>query len=325
MVAEIYHRQKVEHGSEVPFKRTDDTDILGDLHTPIITFTTNSDVTYGKVLVGVGNSGTVPDGCDNGCVHPLIPSNDPDKVHFITTIFLLNELNETIALGELTAEDNGGKVASLNFVFPTPTTITPYVYCSIHGLWQGETVIASQKPSEFRQCSVSKCFQEKDAVAVGSSIAALVHRQNITYSTKDPFPVTPGDILNSLHRPVLQVLGSHVKLSVGMGPDGPEGSPNGGYHPVTTTVDPATVHWPEYAYVVNEAGTVVYFNEIRPDQPDPVMLYFETPADSTTLTAYVYCNIHGLFVGEPITVENGQAAPTVECGFCQNKIDCNGK
>lgn len=315
MFAEMTHRQRVEHGSEVPFARKDDSDILGDLHYPTISFNSNAGITYGKVLVGVGNEGSVPDGCPNGCVHPQTPSNDPDTVHFITTIMIVDENNAVLAMGELTAEDNDGKVASLEYKFPTPKTMTPYVFCSIHGLWKGETVITSTKSSNTTKCEVSKCLKEKDAVAVGSSIAALKHRQYLTYSTKDAFPVKAGNVLNSLHRPVMQVLGKGIKLSIGMGADGPDGSPNGGYHPVTTTTDAATVHWPEYVYVVNEAGTVVYFNEIKPDEPDPVMLYFETPADSTTLTAYVYCNIHGLFVGEPITVQNGDRAPAVTCGF----------
>jgi desulfoferrodoxin (superoxide reductase-like protein) len=321
MFAEMGHRQMTEHNKALPFVSTGPTDILGGLHTPVMTFQKDlvTGMTYGKVLVGVGNTEAGPAGCPNDCVHPLTASNDPDAVHYITTIMIMDETGAVLSMGELTAEDNNGQVASLDFNFPTPQKMTPYVYCSIHGLWQGETVTLSTTNSSKATCDVPKCLKEQDAVAVGSAVAVLKHRQNVTQGTKDAFPVKAYDILNSLHRPSLETIGGMVKVTIGMGPlDGPAGCPNQCYHPVTASSDSTVVHWPEYVYVENENGLVVYFQELAPSgDGGPVKVYFETPASSTVLTAYTYCNIHGLFMSAPFQVSGGSALPSARCGFYQ--------
>jgi desulfoferrodoxin (superoxide reductase-like protein) len=317
MFAEMLHRQFIEHKQSTPF--SNQGDILGSLHDPTMTYTSNTTtgMVKGKVLMGVGSTGTQPNGCPNGCVHPLIASNDPNLVHFITTIMIVDENNHVLAMGELTAEDSGGKVASLDFNFPIPQQMTPYAFCNIHGLWKGDTLKLSGSVSSKPTCEITKCLKEQDAVAVGSNIAALENRQNITFSTVAAFPVNNSDVLNTLHRPVLTKEGDLVKVMIGMGSTGPANcqAVNGCYHPVTASTDPATVHWPEYVYVKNEAGVVVFFVEIAPTVPEPVTLVFERPAKSNTLTAYVYCNIHGLFVSEPFAVSGGKAMPAVDCGF----------
>jgi len=317
MFAEMLHRQFIEQNLTTAFVNTGD--ILGSLHDPIMTYTQNTTtgMVQGKVLMGIGNDPKVspPAKCPNMCVHPLVASNDPDKVHFITTIMIVDENKNVLAMGELTAEDSGGKVAALDFNFPTPMSMTPYVFCSIHGLWKGDTIQFLGGGSSKPTCEITKCLKEQDAVAVGSNIAALKHRQNTTHQTNEAFPVDD-TVLNALHRPVLTKEGDLVKVMIGMGSKGPAGCPNGCYHPVVATADPTAVHWPEYVYVVNEAGVVVFFVEIAPTVPDPVTLVFETPAKSHTLTAYVYCNIHGLFESEPFAVSGGgKAMPAVDCGF----------
>jgi len=323
MFAELVRRQMNEHKSAMPYVSTGDS--LGGLHTPVMTYQKDvvTGMTYGKVLVGVGNTEAGPADCPNNCVHPLAASNDPDTVHYITTIIITDETGAVLSMGELTAEDNNGQVASLDFNFPTPQKMTPYLYCSIHGLWQGETVTLSNTNSSKATCDVPKCLKEQDAVAVGSAVAVLKHRQNLTHGTKDAFPVKAYDALNSLHRPVLETIGGMVKVTIGMGPsDGPSDCLNDCYHPVTASSLPTLVHWPEYVYVENENGVVVYFQEIAPsgDGPvggGPVKVYFETPASSAILTAYTYCNIHGLFMGAPLKVSGGSALPSARCGFYQ--------
>jgi desulfoferrodoxin (superoxide reductase-like protein) len=306
MFAEMSRRQLQEQGQPQPF--VSKGDIPGNLHTPAVTYQSDivTGMTHGKVTVGV-----------TGMTHPLTASNDPDTVHYIETIMIVDENDAVLSMGELTAEDNNGQVSTLDFNFPTPKTMTPYVFCNLHGLWKGKTVTLSNPTSANATCNVPKCGKEQDAVAVGSAVAVLKHRQNVTFKTKDAFPVKNNDILNSLHRPVIDTIGDMVKVTIGMGPlNGPAGCPNDCYHPVTASADPTLVHWPEYVYVVNESGLVVHFVELTPSgDGGPVKVYFETPASSSVLTAYTYCNIHGLFVSEPFKVSGGSALPSASCGF----------
>jgi len=302
MFAEMSRRQLKEQGQPQPYV---EGDMLSDLHTPVVTYQSDpiTQMTHGKVMVGKAT-------------HPLVASNDPDKVHYIETIMIVDENDAVLVMGELTAEDNNGKVSTLDFNFLTPKTMTPYVFCNLHGLWKGETVTLSGNATG-NTCDVPKCGKEQDAVAVGSAVAVLKHRQNVSFGRKDAFPVINNDVLNSLHRPVIDTIGDMVKVTIGMGPlNGPAGCPNDCYHPVTASADPTKVHWPEYVYVVNESGLVVHFVELAPSgDGGPVKVYFETPASSSVLTAYTYCNIHGLFVSEPFKVSGGSALPSASCGF----------
>jgi len=315
LLAEMYHRQLMEHNQSTPFlPKTGD--ILSALHTPVMTTERNSfGAIRGTVQIGLGNGGgNLPDGCPNNCVHPLSPSSDPDAVHYITTILIVDQDNEVVALGELTAEDTEGKVATLDFTATGAQTLTPYAYCSIHGFWQGKTTTFESEGKASTKCTVEKCQKEHLVNATISTVAALRHRQDLTYKTKDAFPIKDGDILNSLHRPVLAVIGNTATITIGLGSAGPDGCPNGCYHPVVPSTDPKEVHWPDFIYVVDQDGKIVLLRETSPTVPGTVTYVFPVPMGAKVLTPYVHCNIHGLFVGKPVTISlQGYAPDSVTC------------
>lgn len=305
MMAEMYHRQLVEHNRTSAFTPKEG-DILSALHTPVISAYKGKfgQPITGKIQIGAGASGSpVPDGCPNNCIHPLTQSNNPDAVHYITTILLVNELNVTVAYSELTADNNLGQIASLSYSVAHAKSLTPYAFCSIHGLWKGETITFDEEThTSSTTCQIEKCQFEHTSGATVSTVAALKHRQDTTHGTKDAFPVTDGDILNSLHRPVLVATGSEAVITIGMGSDGPSGCPNGCFHPVTPSSDPAQVHWPEFIYALDQNGNIIALRETSMVVPGVVEHKFVIPKGVTQLTPYTYCNIHGLFVGEPVSV-----------------------
>lgn len=255
-------------------------------------------------MIGLGADGKypVPDGCPNKCIHPLTQSADPDTVHYITTILLVNEMNVAVAYSELTAGNALGQMASLYFSVGVAKSLTPYAYCSIHGLWKGDTIEFEQTRDSSTYCDIAKCQFEHGAAITASTVAALIHRQDITQGTKDAFPVNDGDILNSLHRPVLVPMGSEAVITIGMGKAGPSGCPNGCFHPVNPSSDPSLVHWPEFIWALDQNGIIVTLRETSMVVPGVAQHTFAIPAGVTQLTPYTYCNIHGLFVGEPVSV-----------------------
>lgn len=67
-----------------------------------------------------------------------------DKDHFISTIYVEDEFGRVVYMKDLTKEDNYDSISEEISYFETYKeyrTLTPYEFCSKHGLYQGETFL----------------------------------------------------------------------------------------------------------------------------------------------------------------------------------------
>eukprot|EP01063_Lacrimia_lanifica_P032503 TRINITY_DN5563_c0_g1_i1.p1 TRINITY_DN5563_c0_g1~~TRINITY_DN5563_c0_g1_i1.p1 ORF type:complete len:456 (+),score=110.78 TRINITY_DN5563_c0_g1_i1:217-1584(+) len=76
--------------------------------------------------------------------------------------------------------------------------------------------------------------------------------------------------------------------------------------------NPRAIHYVSILYVVDQDGTTVAATLPSPLDPR-VSLVFEVPAGTTRLTAYAYCNRHGLYAGDAVEVE-ATGSRGVVCG-----------
>merc|ERR1712232_1012857 len=127
------------------------------------------------------------------------------------------------------------------------------------------------------------------------------------------------------HKPYLTISGTTATVVVGLGalPD-QEGQP---IHPMVASANPAKVHWVDHIWVKNQDGVVVAMRDLDATEPSPAMLTFEVPEGTTQLVAYEHCNLHGLFMGDAVTVTANQMAVTANqtaAGQCNARF-CNAQ
>lgn len=91
--------QSIEFGSSIPF--TEATG--GERHTPYITLEDD-----GMASVLVGKTG--------GEIHPMIASDDPELVHWITEIYVLQNGEQIISMSSL--DPSGVNEAIMDFAIP---------------------------------------------------------------------------------------------------------------------------------------------------------------------------------------------------------------
>merc|ERR1719253_846723 len=75
---------------------------------------------------------------------------------------------------------------------------------------------------------------------------------------------------------------------------------------MTPNSDPDVVHWINLIWVVDQDGAIVALRQLSPDEPAPASLAFTLPPGTTQVTAYEYCNQHGLFRGDTLSVSASQ-------------------
>jgi len=92
----------------------------------------------------------------------------------------------------------------------------------------------------------------------------------------------------------------------------------GNYHPIKTT---GTVHFITHIYVVDQDDTLLDVMTLDPSaSTTPIKATVKIPKDVTSIKAYAFCNLHGLFEGERYNVQSGTStrescaveAPTTE-------------
>jgi len=64
------------------------------------------------------------------------------------------------------------------------------------------------------------------------------------------------------------------------------------------------VHWISYIYVQDQTGHTLFMKTLAPTSPSPAQASFIIPDGVTSLTAYAFCNKHGLYASDS-TVFNG--------------------
>lgn len=83
-------------------------------------------------------------------------------------------------------------------------------------------------------------------------------------------------------------------------------------HPMNGVTDDGATdpHWITELYVTDQDGNIVAMKSLDPTGVTEATWTFETPEGASTLQAYSWCNIHGLYVGPIVEVTTTKEATT---------------
>lgn len=124
-------------------------------------------------------------------------------------------------------------------------------------------------------------------------------RQLLEHNTNTPFTQDDGN----KHTPFITTENGVATVTVG------DGNP---YHPMTASENPDSVHFITDIYVMDQDDNFIYSESLDPSKGTPAMISFTVPAGTTKLTAYEWCNKHGLWVGPTVEVES-PTGPQLTC------------
>ena len=235
-----------------------------------------------------------------GALHPM------GKGHWIESIWVEDQTGNVVGMVEY-PEPTGAETTKylpvLKFTLPKGTdvtSLTPYEYCNLHGLWAGPKITVPFK-------SVGVVARDKTKDLTVTSGPNSYHKPSIR-----PYDVATNE---GKHHPVVLHAatgadGSIIVTVVVRGTGGKTGL--GALHPM------GKGHWIESIWVEDQTGNVVGMVEY----PEPTgaettkylpVLKFTLPkgTDVTSLTPYEYCNLHGLWVGPKVAVSFGKRVMAV--------------
>merc|ERR1712190_66626 len=304
IVAELERRQFGIFGSDSPYTQAE-----SPKHTPFLSISGDT------ATVRVGGSP----------FHPMTASNDSSAVHWISHIYVQDQTGRTLFVKMLAP--TSPSPAQVSFAIPTGvTSMTAYAFCNKHGLYVGPVVthggLGNASPAA---CTV-------DATAVRASIdlsstngqmlaqafvAEMRRRQSSIFEAFDPFT----ESVSTKHTPYIMIEGSDASVVVGKG--AVTGSASD-IHPMTPSTNAGVVHFVNFIYVVDEQGTVVAMTQKFPDDPSPATLNFVIPSSARSLTAYEFCNKHGLYVGPSVRVATSTTTTTTiitQCDFVVAELE----
>jgi len=230
-----------------------------------------------------GSEATVTVG-DGSPYHPMSAGTDASTVHFITHIYVLDQDGGFVAMSAL--DPSQSSIARLTFTIPENTTaLKAYEWCNLHGLWESSVVGVSPGTSA-KTCGVASLAQ---------TLWPSVHYDFELQQSWPPFsssgPFT--EDMGAKHTPYITVSGDQATVEVG------DGSP---YHPMVASADPNTVHFITHIYVLDQNQGIVAMKALDPNGVDMASMNFTIPAGATSLTAYEWCNKHGLWKGPTVSV-----------------------
>eukprot|EP00930_Biecheleria_cincta_P021105 TRINITY_DN15717_c0_g1_i4.p1 TRINITY_DN15717_c0_g1~~TRINITY_DN15717_c0_g1_i4.p1 ORF type:complete len:2701 (+),score=424.75 TRINITY_DN15717_c0_g1_i4:78-8105(+) len=293
---ELLRRQVAERGeaSSEPY----DAQALGNTkHMPYMRL-------EGKTAIVVVGLGAVT-GNDADAIHPMVNSSDANVIHWIDTIWIENQLGDIVCMRRLLADEPAP--ATLTCRIPKGTMrLTAFQHCNKHGTYKGQTLIIDSvqtDSSEQRKCDLSSCGGwSSDAAVCTSSVTEYWRIYNKEF---DKTVATDGNT-NLKHKPSMTVHGNgSATVTVGA-----ENTNNGvtTFHPMSASTDTAVVHWINSIWVVDQTDTVIASREFMPDAAGPATFTFTVPAGVTKIRVYEYCNKHGLFSGDEITLSGGDVS-----------------
>lgn len=298
---DLMRRQSDEWGSPGPFTVDD-----GTKHTPFATF--NPDTRKATVIVGNGDA-------TGGVYHPMIASDNPTTVHFVTHIYVLDQNDRLFAVE--TMDPNMPAPATVVFDVPESVTeLTAFEFCNLHGLWKGPTVVtlppelAANATTNVGKAGVGSevdntmvCgIASPLSVAFDSFAADFVRRQSLPpFNSLTPYDEDDG----TKHTPYTKINGDGTAtITVGV---------EGNYHVMKPAAfdldengDAVEPHWITEVYVVDQTGEILTMESLDPTDVNIAQITLNIPSSATTLTAYEWCNIHGLYVGPTVTVATGE-------------------
>merc|ERR1712190_166054 len=289
VIAELERRQFSIFGSDSPYTQAE-----SPKHTPFLSISGDT------ATVRVGGSP----------FHPMTASNDSSAVHWISHIYVQDQTGRTLFVKMLAP--TSPSPAQVSFAIPTGVTaMTAYAFCNKHGLYVGPAVTHGG----FGNASPAACTV--DATAVRASIdlssangqvlaqafvAEMWRRQSSIFEAFDPFT----ESVSTKHTPYIMTEGSDASVVVGKG--AVTGSASD-IHPMTPSTNAGVVHFVNFIYVVDEQGLVVAMTPKFPDDPSPATLNFVVPSSARSLTAYEFCNKHGLYVGPNVALLGRTPSP----------------
>eukprot|EP01060_Flectonema_neradi_P035409 TRINITY_DN650_c6_g1_i1.p1 TRINITY_DN650_c6_g1~~TRINITY_DN650_c6_g1_i1.p1 ORF type:complete len:1134 (+),score=187.87 TRINITY_DN650_c6_g1_i1:90-3491(+) len=252
-------------------------------HTPFLSVRSSS-----RARVTVGGSGPInvgdisPDALSDTPLHPM------NADHFIETIFVEDQNGVVIASASLLP--TSGSSPTFEFDIPTNTTsLTPYEYCNIHGLFKGPTVelvLSSTSDIPVTACNSENKFQM--CGNQGKSMVPLCDDSEMCDFFPKQFQSKASSVYNMKHTPVvITPLGGVGVVTVEL--------PN---HPFPSNPldiqDPFTIHKIDYIWAVDaSSGLILAFGVPKPFQKPSLKFYNNDP--DINIVAYAHCNIHGTY------------------------------
>ncbi|KAJ9464166.1 hypothetical protein DIPPA_11510 [Diplonema papillatum] len=296
------------------------------MHTPHITVrnATTAEVTIGGVFGG--NPAAQ--------VHPTVASDDPDDVHFIELIFVLDDAERVVAFRRFFPGGGGDGDAQASLVFDIPSTtssLQAFAYCNRHGLWAGEAMefdppecllrscngvpspgprlplsqplVALPEPATPPPAAAARCLLlEAKAAAYGK------HHEK-EHDRESPYP--PDHIANLTPKLVTFNHVNQVQAYVTVG-DGYTGTR------LSDALD--DVWYVVSIFVRDQNERVVAMQDFSLTQEALPSLSFFPPRGTTQLQAFVLYNGQGLYASVPVdvTTPSTQASEDIDCKL----IDC---
>lgn len=272
-------------------------------HIPFLAL--SDDGKTGTVIVGNGDE-------EGGVYHPMVASEDPGAVHYVTHILVKDQDGNVVVTESL--DPTVEAPAKITFDVPAGVTeLIPYEWCNLHGLWKGESVPLPTSISEERSIDAVCSISDHPKAAWPSVHADFLRQQKSTFESDAPFSESDGE----KHTPYISLKDDGSTASILVGKIG------GAIHPMNGTPDGSDEepHWITEIYVVDQDGAIVTMHSLDPTDVDVATMDFEIPKGAETLKAYAWCNIHGLWEGPEVEVEtvstqsDGAVAASVSTGF----------
>jgi len=284
--ADLLRRQLGEWDAADPYTVSD-----GTKHTPYLTL--SDDGTTATIVVGNGDE-------DGGVYHPMTPSDDPEIVHFVTHMYVVDQDGTVVAMQVMDPSADDALPATMVMDVPEGvTSLTPYEFCNLHGLWKGpEVTIPSADAGVVvsPKMAAKECAPNQPADGAHPSFHAdFLRQQASTFESETPFVLDDGE----KHTPFITIDADGKKGSIVVG------NPDGAIHPMKAfnASDPATPpHWITDVYVVDQDGNFVAYRQLDPTDVDIATLEFDIPEGVEEVTAYSWCNLHGLWKGPAVKV-----------------------
>lgn len=301
--ADFTRRQLNEWSSSTPFTIADGGDGNDKAkHVPVLTI--SEDGGSFTIVVGNGNE-------ENGVWHPQVASDDPDVVHFVTHIYAEDQDGNVIYMRTLNPQE--GEPASLTTLVPEGVTeLTPYAFCNLHGLWVGDAVSTggTEQTDRISSCAESDVLQWVEG-AWPSVKADLERQQKVTFGSDAPY--TESD--SEKHTPFITFNGDGTASIL-------VGSVDGGIHPMLGSADGVEEpHWITEVYIVDDQDNFITLKTLDPTGVDEAAFDFSVPENAQNLTAYIWCNIHGLYVGPTVNVTSIDSTQEAGSGKTQENVN----
>eukprot|EP01061_Rhynchopus_euleeides_P047970 TRINITY_DN9953_c0_g1_i1.p1 TRINITY_DN9953_c0_g1~~TRINITY_DN9953_c0_g1_i1.p1 ORF type:complete len:1890 (+),score=606.29 TRINITY_DN9953_c0_g1_i1:147-5672(+) len=269
------------------------------------------DGTTARVTVGLG---TVSPGNDN-LIHPM---SNASGTHYIAMLYVEDQGGRVVSGGAYAASS---PLAVLEFDIPSGvTSLRAFSLCNKHGLFVSSVQSVTATSGVAPPCGLETCLVHPAVQLSSGGCAAYaaveweaLHFQKAVYSDEGPHVYSEkSTAFQRMHTPFLTVLpGGGAVLDVGV-TTLQNGSDVRPWHPAEFLEDASQIHFTRLMYVKDQAGVVVAALQAAvPGALD--RMQFTIPEGVTQLTAYAYCQRHGLYQGPTVSLPSRVCALS-SCG-----------